>query len=103
MWATSGNRTTNQSGFFRIPKLRKNARRINAVSAVAGYCKSIGFILLFKHVSGAEIGAQLAENRVSGSGAVSERGEIRWSGAGSVEREVAEREQRGNERGTHLL
>jgi len=83
--------------------LRKNARRINAVSAVAGYCKSIGFILLFKHVSGAEIGAELAENRVSGSGAVSERGEIRWSRAGSVEREVAEREQRGNERGTHLL
>jgi len=83
--------------------LRKNARRINAVSAVAGYCKSIGFILLFKHVSGAEIGAELAENRVSGSGAVSERVEIRWSRAGSVEREVAEREQRGNERGTHLL
>jgi len=54
-------------------------------------------------VSGAEIGAQLAENRVSGSGAVSERGEIRWSGAWSVEREVTEREQRGNERGTHLL
>jgi len=46
MWATSGNRATNQSVFFRIPKLRKNARRINAVSAVAGYCKSIGFITL---------------------------------------------------------
>jgi hypothetical protein len=48
-----------------------------------------------EHVSGAENGAERAENIVSGSGAVSETFEKREERERSAEREIGERERSG--------